>query len=230
VSTLPESQTDNAYKQLRLGILRGDLQPGDRLRAADLQERFGLGLTPIREALTRLSGEGLVEAESHRGSRVSRVSLEELADLLEVRMDVEASCLRRSIARGDAAWEAEIIAAMHLLSKAPLPTGLHDRDVVVEWETCHRRFHFALVAACGSQWLLRFWNILTDQSERYRSIRLFRHAKSEAAVRDINGEHRAIMEAVLARDPNRAIELMREHLEATSTAVKNLMMTMESDA
>ncbi len=105
--------------------LNGDLMPGDRLTAADLQDRFSLGLTPIREALTRLSAEGLVDAETHRGARVTDVSPDALADLMATRRAVERLCLIASIEKGDAAWEADIVAAMHLLSRAA------DFDVLV---------------------------------------------------------------------------------------------------
>ncbi|MFI5015871.1 MAG: GntR family transcriptional regulator, partial [Hyphomicrobiales bacterium] len=149
------SLTERAYRRLRSEILHGDLMPGERLRAAYLQDRFHLGLTPIREALTRLSSENLVELESNRGSRVSEASLPELADLMATRRAIERLCLAAAIERGDAAWEAEIVGSMHLLSRTPLPASPHDREAATRWETQHRRFHCALVAACGSQWLLR---------------------------------------------------------------------------
>ena len=77
------SLADRAYLRLRSEILHGELMPGERLRAADLHDKFGLGLTPIREALMRLSTEGLVDAESRRGSRVIQASIDELADLFK---------------------------------------------------------------------------------------------------------------------------------------------------
>lgn len=219
------SQAERAYRRLRNEILHGDLMPGERLRAADLQDRFQLGLTPIREALMRLSSESLVEAETNRGSRVTEASLKELVDLMQTRRIVERACLTAAIARGDAAWEAEIVAAMHLLSRTPLPADTEDRRTAAEWETHHRRFHSALVAACGSSWLLRFWNMLADHSERYRKVRLLHHREVQAEVRDVNAEHQLIMAAVLDRDVTRATALMDEHLSATEKSVARLLAT-----
>lgn len=217
------SQAERAYERLRSEILHGDLMPGERLRAGDLQDRFQLGLTPIREALMRLSTEGLVAAETHRGSRVTETSLAEFADLMTTRREIERLCLAKAIALGDAAWEAEIIAAMHMLSRTPLPASQDDREAAALWESRHRRFHLALVAACGSDWLLRFWTTLADHSERYRKLRLLHHREAQAEVRDVASEHAAIMEAVIARDVGRACDLLDAHLSATQTSVTRLL-------
>lgn len=217
------SQAERAYERLRGEILHGDLMPGERLRANDLQDRFQLGLTPIREALMRLSTEGLVAAETHRGSRVTDTSLSEFNDLMATRREIEQLCLTKAIALGDAAWEAEIVAAMHMLSRTPLPASQDDREAAALWESRHRRFHLALVSACGSDWLLRFWTTLADHSERYRKIRLLHHRQAQAEVRDVSAEHSAIMEAVLARDAGRACALLDAHLETTQTSVVRLL-------
>lgn len=218
----PSSQGSLAYQHLRQGILRGEFAPGDRLPAAELQEKLQIGLTPIREALMRLSSEGLVEVSSHRGARVNAVSTKGFADLVRTRMEIESLCLQHAIALGDYTWEASIVAAMHLLERTPLPET-SDSPEAVAWEAAHRAFHFTLVSACGSEWLLRFWNTLMDHSERYRAIRILERRNKKAGVRDINGEHKAIMEAVLARNVERAISLMSDHLKATENAIMQLM-------
>ncbi|TAJ27225.1 MAG: FCD domain-containing protein [Bosea sp. (in: a-proteobacteria)] len=223
------SQAERAYQRLRGEILHGDLMPGERLRANDLQDRFQLGLTPIREALMRLSSEGLVSAETHRGSRVSETSLPEFSDLMATRRQIERLCLTQAIARGDAAWEAEIVAAMHLLSRTPLPASPDDREAAALWEAHHRRFHQALVSACGSDWLLRFWSMLADHSERYRKLRLLHRHEAQAEVRDVNSEHAAIMDAVLARDADKACALLDAHLAATETSVLRLLRAGTSE-
>ncbi len=222
------SQTERAYQRLRAEILRGSLMPGERLRVAELQDRFGLGLTPIREALVRLSIEGLASNEAHRGARVTGASLGELADLMATRRDIERLCLTQAIQHGDAAWEAGIISAMHLLSRTKLPESADDRAAASEWEVQHRRFHHALIVACPSDWLKRFWATLADHSERYRKIRLLNHREAAALVRDINAEHVAIMQAVVARDATRAVVLMDEHLRATERGVSAFLEAADS--
>ena len=91
------------------------------------------------------------------------------------------------------------------------------------WESRHRAFHHALVAGCGSPWLLRLHAQLVDQSERYRKIRILHHQEQGAQVRDVNAEHQAVMDAVLRRDAAQAVDLMSRHLMATSKATAELM-------
>jgi GntR family transcriptional regulator, carbon starvation induced regulator len=217
------SLAERAYRTLRGEILHGELRPGERLRAADLHDKFQLGLTPIREALMRLASENLVEAETNRGARVSGTSSADLHDIMSTRRAIERLCLTAAIANGDAAWEAEIVASMHVLSRMLLPASKSDRVAAARWELQHRRFHLALVAACGSPWLLRFWSILVDHTERYRKLRLLHHREATAEVRDVNAEHRGIMDAVLDRDVESANALMDQHLQATETSVARLL-------
>lgn len=221
-------QGANAYELLRDEILRGELMPGERLRAAELSTRFKIGLTPLREALMRLASEGLVESENHRGARVRDSSIVEFRDMMQTRREIERLCLTKSMALGDTAWEGDILRAFHVLARTPLPTSALDRDAAAAWEKAHRQFHLALVQACGSDWLLHFWNILADHTERYRKLRLLRRQSPEASVRDVNAEHEEIMEAVIARDPA-ALPLMDEHLLRTEEAVIRLMEETEFD-
>jgi DNA-binding GntR family transcriptional regulator len=215
----PSSLAERAYQRLRSEILHGDLMPGERLRPADLNDRFQLGLTPIREALMRLSSENLVALDAHRGSRVSEASLNELHDLMASRRAIEGLCLTAAMNHGDAAWEAEIVGSMHHLSRTPLPHSPDDRAGATRWETRHRQFHHALVQACPEQWLLRFWNILADHSERYRKFRLLKDVRPQKSARDIAAEHEALMNAVVGRRHREAIALMQSHLEATEQSV-----------
>ena len=219
------SHAERAYRRLRSEILYGDLMPGERLRAAELQDRFSLGLTPIREALMRLSSENLVEVDPNRGSRVSDASLAELTDLMATRREIEKLCLTSAMTHGDTAWEGDIVAALHRLSRTPLPSSTDDREAATQWEAQHRSFHFALVSACQEKWLLRFWNILTDHSERYRKYRLLQRQVSPAVppLRNVNEEHQALMEAVLKRDIPTATQLMQAHLNATEQSVAKLL-------
>jgi DNA-binding GntR family transcriptional regulator len=222
MKSIPEPAA-SAYELLRHEILHGDLAPGERLRVADLHTRYGLGLTPIREALMRLASEGLIDSEAHRGARVRAATPEDLHDLMRTRREIEALSLTGAIERGDAAWEAEILRAMHLLARAPLPASAADRATAAAWEAHHRAFHTALVSACGSAWLMHIWNELADHSERYRKLRLLNYRSLAADVRDVDAEHRAIMEAALARDAPGAIALMNVHLERTEAAVARLL-------
>ncbi len=212
-----------AQELLRNDILSGQLAPGQRLRIRELQARYGLGLSPLRESLQRLSAEGLVVSDDQRGFAVASVSVAELEDLTVVRIALESTMLPMAISQGNADWEAEIVAAFHRLSLTALPNdpaALADAGL---WEMRHRAFHHALVAGCGSPWLLRLHGQMVDQSERYRRIRILHHQENRALVRDVNAEHRAVMDAVLRRDAALATDLMKQHLLATSQATTRLM-------
>ncbi|WP_127110003.1 GntR family transcriptional regulator [Pararhodobacter zhoushanensis] len=218
-----EPDLTSAYDRLRHEILQGDLQPGERLRVADLHARYAFGLTPLREALMRLTSEGLVITEANRGARVREATLDEFRDLMHTRREIEALCLRASIAKGTSEWEAQVLSAMHLLARADLPSSPEDRATASAWERKHRRFHHALVSACDSAWMLRIWGDLADHSERYRKLRLLNYRNLAADVRDVNAEHSDIMEAALNRDPERSIALMHNHLARTEAAVARLL-------
>ena len=214
---------NQALDLLRKDILSGTLAPGLRLRTKELQVRYGLGLSPLRESLQRLSAEGMVVNDAQRGFAVAAVTVAELHDLTVARTALESTMLPMAINLGRADWEGDIVAAFHRLSRTPLP---NDPAAIADaslWELRHRSFHHALVAGCGSPWLLRLHGQLVDQSERYRKIRILHHQESQAQVRDVNAEHQAVMEAVLRRDAEQAVVLMTKHLVATSDAIARLM-------
>jgi DNA-binding GntR family transcriptional regulator len=214
----PKTLARQAHSLLRDAILCGQLHPGERLRSKGLQERYGLGLSPLRESLQRLSAEGLVVMDEQRGFFVAEVSLSELKDLTLARTSLESVMLPLALAQGDEDWEAGIVAAFHRLSRTALPTGPDADEAARQWEQRHRAFHESLVAGCASPWLMRLHGQLVDQTERYRMIRLQRLSQQKPAARDVHAEHRALMDAVLARDEAQAVALMREHLQATFEA------------
>lgn len=205
--------TDLVYSQVRGEILNGELAPGLKLRVEHLKARYNMGASPIREALSRLTGDSLVSAEGRRGFRVADVSLAELWDITELRVLLETRALRLSIEAGDDNWEADVLASFHRLSK--LDDKLLKQQPGEEWESRHRDFHCHLVAASASPWLMDFRGILFEQSERYRRLALSQ-SSTERAVAD---EHRAIMEAALDRDTDVACGLLADHVRKTAETV-----------
>lgn len=199
----------SVYDRLRSDIVDGQLRPGARLRFDELKEGYGVGLSPLREALTRLASEKLVVLEEHKGFRVAPISRSDLTDLLFMRQEIELLAIRRAIERGDDQWELAIVAAIHALGKRE--SLLHDGHIDPEWERRHRAFHDSLVAACDSPRLLIYRSQLTDHADRYR--RLSHHYPSSG--RDHLAEHCALSDAVVARDSELANQLIRKHLSRT---------------
>ena len=213
----------DAYEMLRREILHGTLMPGDRLRIADLNDRYRLGLTPIREALMRLASEGLVSWQSYRGASVTAIDIEEFRDMARTRRQIGRLCLTQAMELGDAAWEAEIVRSFHLLKRTPFPGSSDATEPPGAWERLHREFHHALIAACGSPWLLRFSETLADHAERYRKFWLLRSGAWQPAGRDFDREHEEIVQAVVARDTSVATALLDQHLTRTEEAIAELI-------
>jgi DNA-binding GntR family transcriptional regulator len=207
--------TQAAYERLRRDLLVGRLRPGDRLKMGDLCQSLSTNLSAVREALSRLTSEGLVISEPQRGFRAAPISAEELRDLTNVRIEIEALCLHRAIAAGDVAWESSVVAAFHSLSRTPKFTDGTENEPTEAYSTLHGEFHRSLCSACDSPWLLRLHELLYAQSERYRQLA----APVSGSARDVDGEHRELLTAVLARDADRAIALMTAHIELTTQSL-----------
>ncbi len=217
--TANQSLTEAAYESLRSDILACRISPGAKLNINEICGALSVSLSAVREALSRLTAEGLVVAETHRGFRAAPVSAEDLLDLTGTRIEIEASCLRRAIELGDMEWEIGVIAAFHRLSRTPERVADDEACVAEEWAKAHKEFHAALVQSCDSYWRIRLRGFLYDQTERYR--RLSVPARREE--RDLIDEHKAIMEAVIARDADRAVGLMHDHLSLTTDRVISLV-------
>lgn len=211
----PNTLATSIYAQLRRDILRGVFRPGERLRLDALCERYEIGATPLREALNRLSAEELVRREEQRGFRVAPVSLSDLAELTKTLCWITELALREAIKSGDSAWEESVVLAAHRLSRVPREGEEGYASFNPEWEERHRAFHLALIAACGSRWLIDFYAMLMDRNTRYRYLAF----ADGSEPRDVEAEHQAIYDAVLARDADRAILAANMHLRKTTDSV-----------
>jgi len=211
-----ESMTSRIYTRMRADIISGNLEPASKLKVAELRRRYDAGASPIREALSLLTSDNLVERLDQRGFRVVEASTKEFEELLRTRIWLEETALRKSVENGKTAWEEQVILAAYRLSRVPRSEANDQFVANSEWENRHKHFHMTLLAACGSSILLKFCDQLFDQNTRYRHL----SAPSAYPSRDINAEHGAICDAVLARDADQAVELLTEHYERTSVFLK----------
>lgn len=203
-------------QRLREQITEGRLTPGTKLHLEDLKETFGVSLSPLREALSRLSGEGFVVLQGQRGYSVAPVSEANLREVTILRMEMESFALRQAIACGDRQWEGGIVAALHRLNSLPPTTISKSRtEEIDEWEAEHRQFHLALISACQMPLLLQFCTTLHDLSDRYRRLFL----EKNPTDRDVQEEHIAIANATVTRQADKAADLLRQHIERTGTNV-----------
>lgn len=201
---------------IREDIIQGVFPPESKLKLRELAERYEVGVIPLREALSRLAMSGFVEAEDQRGFRVASVSRAELLDITRVRQKIETEALRDAIAHGDLNWEAAILAALYRLDRIPLLADGATQGINPEWERAHEDFHTALLAACTSSWQLKLSVLLREQTARYRHLSVQREKSSS---RDVGSEHRAIADAVIARDADKACALLQLHFAATTELV-----------
>lgn len=215
--------SEQAHDRIRRDILNGELFPGDKLQIEAISERYGIGMAPVREALNRLSSEGLVERKSQRGFFVAKISMAALEELVKTRIWLETLALRESIQRGDETWEEQLVLSYHRLARTqrrmPPEAG---RELSEEWELRHKEFHLLLLARCGSGWLLGFCSTMMDQAVRYRSLSMNVHPsllRREGAA----AEHEALLGAAIDRDADRACRLLDDHYTNTLEGLRGVV-------
>ncbi|HKX41111.1 MAG TPA: FCD domain-containing protein [Burkholderiaceae bacterium] len=217
---------DQAFNRLRKDVLIGSFAAGAKLKVEELQAAYGFSSSPLREALSRLTQEGLVRADERRGFRVAPLSAEDLADITRMRLMLDVQALGEAIQHGDDGWEAAIVAAFYRLEK--VESRLGDTQVVLddEWTGLHRDFHFALIAACPSRRQLAWSASLFDQAERYRRY----SARFRKTVRRKSSEHKKLMDATLRRDAATACALLEEHIRGTQRNVEAALRAASAES
>lgn len=201
----PRSATQRAYLELRRQIITGEIAPSERLKVEDLKGVLNTGASPVREALSLLTSDQLVERLDQRGFRAAQADRAHFEEILNLRCILEDIALRESIRLGDRAWENTLVLAHHHLNKI-------DRAETDLFEEDHRVFHMQLLAGCGSPILMKFCAQLYDLNIRYRYLAI----KSKTyARRDVGAEHQAILDAAVARDADLASEHLMEHYRKT---------------
>jgi GntR family carbon starvation induced transcriptional regulator len=216
--------SEEAYDSIRRDILNGELFPNERLQIDAISERYSIGVVPVREALNRLSSEGLVARRSNRGFCVAPISISELEELVVTRIWLETLAMRKSIANGDETWEDQLVVAFHRLARTQrrLPNE-SAREISEEWEGRHKAFHMLLLDRCGSSWLLGFCSSLMDQAVRYRNLSM--NSNPGKLRRDAHvAEHKAILDAAIERDIDQACVLLEQHYRTTLDGLRTLAL------
>ena len=198
---------------LRERILRGDFPDGDPLRQDALADELGVSRIPVREALRQLEAEGLVTFNPHRGAVVSTLSLEEIQELFELRVDIECELLRRSVPR---------MSADHLERAIEVLDEFDDAlsaEESTRWGPLNWQFHAALYAPANRTLTMGVLQKLHQHSDRYfRMHVLIAHGGPSASK-----EHRAIVEAVVRKEIDTATELLRAHIMGAGRSLLRLL-------
>ncbi|PPG38725.1 GntR family transcriptional regulator [Pseudoclavibacter sp. RFBA6] len=215
------SKSELAYEELRRRILTGVIEPGDVIGQTKLAAELGLSTTPLREALKRLSTEGLVELGSHRDARVVPLSQAEAQNLYEVRAAADPLACGLAAERRDDADIARIDAALSELE--PL-TGVASPDAL----DAHRRFHLAIYEAAANPTLLGILEGLWDKTDLYRQRALRAWSPTAEDRARVHRQHTALRDAIVAGDPELARERSRKHI--THSLGRRAIGTLEPSA
>jgi len=211
-----------AYRRLHQAIVRCEVEPGQRLRVDELSKQYEISSSPLREALSRLAEQGLVQAFENRGFHVAPITVQGIADLTRVRLLIECEALRDAMANGSDQWEAELVAAAHSLSLIEQRLGTGPMVLEEGWSRRHRAFHMAIYAGATSPLLRKLVSALFDSAERFRHYSA-RHRKIE---RNKTAEHQRLLAAVLARQEDKALSLLRQHISSTERNVTESLLHM----
>jgi GntR family transcriptional regulator, carbon starvation induced regulator len=211
-----QSTTLKIYNELKKSLILGDLKPGHKLKIDDLKKKYQTGTNPVRESLTLLISDALVEKIDQKGFRVSEASKERFDEILKTRIWAESFALEESMnnKKDLDKWEEELLLINYRLEKTER-SSLYEPLNPSSWEMIHKKFHLTLVSRSGSRYLRTFCEQLYDQNMRYRFLLI--KNKKNYKKRDINVEHKNILEAVLKRDTKKAKQLLIEHYKNTGS-------------
>lgn len=203
--TTETSATQKVYITLRRMIVIGEIRPGEKLKIEGLRQRLQTGASPIREALSLLTSDNLVERIDQRGFRATPTSRENFEEILTLRCELEDMALRQSISKSTQEWEETVVLSHHRMVRA----RNQNKDT---FEDLHKEFHLALLAQCGGPILLKFCSQLYDLNIRYRYLA---GSALDYQRRDVSKEHHNIMEAAIAGDADAASEHLLNHYRRT---------------
>ncbi len=198
-------------------ILNGELPPGTRLKDCDVARQFGTSNTPVREAFRELAQDGLVELQPYRGCIVLRADPAELAEILEVRMVLEAEAARLAAPH----LTSEQLAELELL--ADECDAAHGAGELQRGTAADLDFHWSVVEAAGNQTMARILR------ELYARTRVMSHGDIARLQTEAEPTHHALLAAFRSRDAHRASMLMAEHIGFQRRAVAAMLNERERD-
>jgi GntR family carbon starvation induced transcriptional regulator len=209
-------------ENIRQDIIKGSFAPSEKLLMEDLKMRYGVGCSPIREALARLTSAGLVIQEEQCGFKAAPISINELYDLYRIRSHIETLALQLSIQNGDNKWEGDILAYWHQYEKFLLSSKKFPLDPE-RWNILQKQFSFSLVKACHSPWLLKIRAILCDQAERYRMLCLSNNYKNKKFINAFITENKILIDTILNRKEEQVLELFNQSWDQSVKMIENIL-------
>ncbi|ARB27414.1 GntR family transcriptional regulator [Pseudomonas tolaasii] len=198
-----------AYAQIKQRIISCEFRPGDAINEAQLTAALGIGRTPIHQALHRLEVEGMVTIMPRKGVMVTALSLNDVLDMIEVRVSNEQLCVKLAVER---AKDADIQAMRDILEQTPALLANHD---VAGLMALDLQFHMSISAAAHNRVLAELLRNLHEKQARFWYLTLSENHHSER----IYEEHLQILEAVEQRDGAAAIAAIHHHIDDFRRAI-----------
>lgn len=202
-------------QRLRGDIIGGVLKPDERLRFERLRWRYGVSVGTLREALVQLTAEGLIKMEGQRGFRVSPISIEDLRDVVRMRLMLDPPTLRDAIERGDQPWTDRIRAAQSTARQATTRRSPAQRDASRFEAAAAEPLFNALMSACNSPWQTYFCGLLFRHTSRYWWLTDPFRQEPGLLLADLV----ELADAALARDAERACAIHTASLDSLETRI-----------
>ncbi|MEV7534275.1 GntR family transcriptional regulator [Streptomyces hydrogenans] len=209
----PRTAQQFVLEELRGAITSGALRPGAPIRQDALAARLEVSRVPLREALKTLEAEGLVVHHVHRGYFVAELSFADLEEIYRIRALLETEAVGRAMELG-AEGLADTLAAIQ--DEVERAAGAGDVTAMAE---ANRRFHLALIDACGMPRLVRMITTLWDATDAYRSLYYTDPEHRAQAVR----EHRAVLDALRASDRSSVLAWLDDHRAHAVEALRKVL-------
>lgn len=198
-----------AYEQIKQRIISCSLRPGEAINEAHLTQLLGLGRTPIHQALHRLEMEGMVTILPRKGVMVSPISLNDVLDMIEVRICNERLCVKLAVER---AQESDFKAMREIIGRTPSLLERRDVNALMEVDL---QFHLAISAAARNRVLAELLRNLHEKQARFWFLTLSEKHHSER----IYDEHLQILTAMESGDSEAAIEAIHNHIDDFRRAI-----------
>ena len=208
-----QTLSSHVSNEVRLAILSGEIAPGEKINLDNLRKKYGISISPAREAVARLVGTGLVEFADQRGYRSTTLSTAELEDIVALRITIETMALRESIAHATLDWESKVMGALHRLKRNAPP--LAGGGVSKEWIAAYADFHLALGPGAGNPLLRACCLNLIERFSRYCNTT----AGGAAPLHALGGEHDEIAKYAIARDGEKACGALAKHIQSVGACL-----------
>jgi len=208
-----QTLTSAVTESLRKRILSGEFTDGQQLRQEALSNEYGVSRVPVREALRQLEAEGLIQIIDHKGALVSKLSLDDVLELLDIRAVLESELLRASIPRQS---PSDLELATQTL--AEFEQALLNNDVR-HWGELNSRFHMALYRSAGRPNTLALIEQLHNKTDRYTRMQILFTQTMERA----HQEHTKLLELCKSGAVDEAVEFSRFHIQSAGHALESYL-------